>query len=141
MISRYLLITLLIAGVSTAAVSFVFPLKSGGSMGAPVFLAAYYGVNADAGWWVTLAILETLFSIATPPVPAGNISGLSVIMAQLLIPSEGLVIGAALVMIMDFMCTGGRVFLLHLEMLLQADSLDLIDREVLEKETAGTGIG
>lgn len=39
------------------------------------------------------------------------------------------------------MCTGGRVFLLHLEMLLQADSLDLIDREVLEKETAGTGIG
>ena len=102
----------------------------------PAFLAECYGVNADAGWWATLAILAALISIATPPVPAGNISGISIIMAQLLIPAEGLAIGAALVMIMDFMCTGSRVFLLHLEMLLQADSLDLIDREVLKRETA-----
>ena len=103
---------------------------------ATAFLAECYGVNADAGWWVTLAILGTLFAIATPPVPAGNISGLSVMMAQLLIPAEGLAIGAALVMLMDFLCTGTRVILLHLELLLQADSLDLLNREVLQKEAS-----
>ena len=42
--------------------------------------------------------------------------------------------GAAVTVLMDFICTGARVTTLHLEMLLQANRLDLLDRETLRKK-------
>ena len=97
------------------------------------FIAECYGVHADIAWWITMWIVCSLLSLATPPVAGGNISCLSVLFAQMHIPAEGLALAVALGMFMDFICTGTRIPALHMELILQADRLDLIDREILRK--------
>ena len=95
------------------------------------FMAECYGIHADIAWWVTMWIVCSLLAIATPPVAGGNISCLSVMMIQLHIPAEGLALGVALAMFLDFICTGARIPILHMELALQADHMGLIDPEVL----------
>ena len=72
--------------------------------------------------------------MATPPVMGGGIACLSILMLQLSIPQEGLAVGITLSMFLDFICTGARVMILHLEVALQADKLGLMDREVLVRK-------
>ena len=99
-----------------------------------LYLAEYYGVSADVTWWVVLWLTCTLLIMATPPVSGGGIACMSILLAYLGIPEEGLAMGAAVTVLMDFICTGARVTTLHLEMLLQANRLDLLDRETLRKK-------
>ena len=98
---------------------------------AGAFVAECYGVHADLAWWVTLWIVCSLLGVSTPPVAGGSISCLSVMMAQLHIPAEGLAISVALAMFLDFICTGTRIPVLHMELILQADHLGLINTDVL----------
>ena len=51
--------------------------------------------------------------------------------SQLHIPDRGLAIGVALAMFLDFICTGTKIPILHMELALQADQMGLIDHEVL----------
>ena len=99
-----------------------------------LYLAEYYGVSADVTWWVVLWLTCTLLIMATPPVSGGGIACMSILLAYLGIPEEGLAMGAAVTVLMDFICTGARVTTLNLEMLLQANRLDLLDRETLRKK-------
>ena len=71
--------------------------------------------------------------MATPPVAGGVVSCLSILILQLNIPQEGLVIGTTLALLLDFITTSFRVMCLHFEVILQADRLDLLDREILRK--------
>lgn len=100
---------------------------------AGVFVAECYGVHVNMAWWITMWIVCSLLGISTPPVAGGNISCLSVMMAQLHIPAEGLAIGVALAMFLDFICTGTKIPVLHMELILQADHLGLINKDVLRK--------
>lgn len=101
---------------------------------AGAFAASRYGVSADIVWWITMWLVSSLLGMATPPVAGGFISCLAVLFTQLHIPAEGLAAGVALVMLMDFFCTGARVPVLHMELILQADKLGLLDRNILMKE-------
>ena len=98
------------------------------------FMAECYGVHADTTWWISMWVVCSLLSLATPPVAGGSISCMSVMMVQLHIPAEALAIGVALGMFLDFICTGTRIPLLHMELILQADHMGLIDYEVLRKK-------
>ena len=93
-----------------------------------------YGVKADAGWWIILWIVCTLFTMATPPVSGGAISCLSVLIIQMGIPQEAIAIGATATIFLDFLTTSSRIFMSHLETLLQADRLGLLNREILQKK-------
>lgn len=95
------------------------------------FMAESCGVQAGISWWITLGIVTLLLSISTPPVAGGMIPILSVMMAQLHIPSEALAIGVTLAMLLDFICTGVRLPILHMELALQAEQMDLLDYDVL----------
>ena len=100
-----------------------------------VFLAEHYGVEVNLAWWITLWLLSSLIAMATPPVPGGTISCLSIMMLQLHIPTEGLALAVTLSMFLDFLCTGVRIPILHMTMALQANRLGLIDHEILRKKT------
>jgi len=50
------------------------------------------------------------------------------------IPMEGLALAVTLATFMDFFCTACRVFLLQLEITLQADKLKLLNRKILEQK-------
>ena len=98
---------------------------------AGAFMAECYGLHVDIAWWITMWIVCSLLAISTPPVAGGNISCLSVMMLQLHIPAEGLALGVALAMFLDFLCTGTKIALLHMELSLQADHLGLLNYETL----------
>ena len=61
----------------------------------------------------------------------GVLSCLSILMLQLHIPQEALALGVTLLMLLDFPTTAMHIFTLHLEMILQADRLGLLDAETL----------
>lgn len=99
-----------------------------------VFIAECYGMQAGFAWWITLWIVCSLLGIASPPVAGGTISCLSVMLVQMNLPAEGLALGAALAMFLDFITTGTRIPLLHMELALQADSLGLLDHDILSSK-------
>ena len=117
-----------VGGILFAASVSLFYIMSG------AFLAEYYHVEANIAWWIILWLVCSLLAMATPPVAGGMVSCLSILLMQMNIPQEGMVIGATLTMIMDFYCTSIRVAVLHLEMLLQADRLGLLDLEILRSK-------
>ena len=99
------------------------------------FLAERSGVTADLSWWIILLLVSALLAIATPPVAGGVLSCLSILMLQLQIPQEALALGVTLLMLLDFPSTAVRILTLHLEMILQADRLGLLDVETLRAPT------
>ena len=55
----------------------------------------------------------------------------SILLTQLGIPAEGLLLATALNIIMDFIFAGFIIANLLVEMIIQADVLDMLDRETL----------
>ena len=64
----------------------------------------------------------------------GSISCLSVLIVQMGIPQEAVAIGATATIFLDFLTTSSRIFIAHLETLLQADRLGLLNREILQQK-------
>ncbi|MBQ1438917.1 MAG: hypothetical protein IIZ10_04440, partial [Solobacterium sp.] len=85
-------------------------------------------------WWITMWIASSLLSMSQPPVAGGVISCLSILLMQLSIPQEGLPAAVALAMLMDFFCTAARIFILHLEMSLQANNMHLINLDIFRQK-------
>ena len=84
-------------------------------------------------WWVTLWVLSAIMSMTTPPVSGGTISCLTIMLNQLGVPAEGLAIAVTLAMFLDFICTGTRIPILHMELMVQAERLGMLDYSVLQK--------
>lgn len=70
---------------------------------------------------------------ASPQVSGGVLVSLGIILAQLIIPAVGLAVAGTLALILDFFSTGSKIAGQHLEMILQADHLDMLDRNILRK--------
>ena len=110
-----------------SAYSIVFVLNA-------AFLAEHFGMQVNTAWWITLWIVASLLAMSVPPVAGGVISCLTVLTVQMKIPMEGLALAVTLATLMDFFCTACRVFLLQLEITLQADKLKLLNRKILEQK-------
>jgi Na+/H+-dicarboxylate symporter len=110
-----------------APFSFIFAIPS-------LYIASSYCMEVDLIWLVILGILSVLISMSIPPVPGTFLACLTIVFSQLKIPVEGISISATLGMLLDFVLTGGRVYLNQVELLLQAKSYDMLDMDVLKKE-------
>ena len=91
-------------------------------------------MHANTAWWITMWVPSSLRPMSQPPVAGGVISCLSILLMQLSIPQKGLPAAVALAMLMDFFCTASRIFILHLEMSLQADNMHLINLDIFRKK-------
>ena len=96
------------------------------------YLAEYYHMSVNIGWFVTAWVMCSLFSMTIPPVSGGMLVITGVLITQLNIPKEGLVVAGLLTMILDFVGTGVRLGLIHFELLLRADHLKMLDRTALD---------
>ena len=56
---------------------------------------------------------------------------LGILMTQLGIPSSGLAVAALLGIVTDFIETSSRIGIIHCEILLQANKLNMLDRNIL----------
>ena len=64
-------------------------------------------------------------------MPGVVLLSLGIIFTQLNIPSEGLAIAGTLALIMDFIICASKIVSHQFEMTVQADHLDMIDKEIL----------
>lgn len=98
------------------------------------YLAEVYDVEVNLSWFIMAGILAAVLSIAIPPTPGAMLTCYGILMAQLGIPAEGLLLAATLDVVLDFFMTGIDILTLELELVCQADSLHMLDREVLRRE-------
>lgn len=95
------------------------------------YLAEYHSVSVNIGWFVNMWILCSVMSLAAPPVSGGMLAVLGILMAQLGIPNAGLAVAALLGIVTDFISTSAKIGIIHCEMTLQADKLNMINRKTL----------
>ena len=96
------------------------------------YMAEYYCVPVNIGWFITAWIMCSVLSIAAPPVSGGMLVVTGMLMTQLGIPVEGLAVAGLLSLLTDFICTGTIAGLSHCELLINAGDLDMLDKEKLE---------
>lgn len=132
-------------GISGRIVHFAVPLgqvifKTGGAIGFFVLalgLAEFYGVAMPLSWVVTGVLTAGLLAIAAPPVPGGSLTCYTVLLAQLGIPDEAIGLAVAGNVLLDFFMTSCGISCLQSELMLSANKLGMLDRELLEKEKKG----
>lgn len=129
-------------GVSERLAGFALPVGSTMYMPGSVcaflltafYLAEAYQVQVDYAWFIMAAITCTMMAIALPPVPGAGIGCYSIMLTQLGIPAEGLVAAATLDVFFDFIAVAMDNTMLQLELVLQADAMELLNHELLERE-------
>ncbi len=97
------------------------------------YMAEYYSVPVNIGWFITAWIMCSVLSISAPPVSGGMLVVTGMLMTQLGIPLEGLAVAGLLSLLTDFLCTGTISGLSHCELLINADDLNMLDKEKLKK--------
>ena len=97
------------------------------------YLAEFYKTDVSLVWFITAGFICFIVCYASPQVSGGTLICLGVILGQLGIPMEGLAIAGTLALILDFFGTGAKVAAQHMEMIIQAGHLDMVDVEELRK--------
>lgn len=102
------------------------------------YLAESFGVPVDPNWFVNAGIISLIVSLASPPVSGGTQICLNVMMATLALPTEGLAVASTLALVFDFISTGSYIAMRHMEMVIQAGHLKMLDTDVLRSKNAET---
>ena len=97
------------------------------------YLAEFYHTDVSLVWFITAGFICFIVCYASPQVSGGILICLGVILGQLGIPMEGLAIAGTIALILDFFGTGAKVAGQHMEMIIQAGHLDMVDVEELRK--------
>ena len=101
--------------------------------GMAMSFAETYGMEITVPWIIIGSVTSLLVSFAVPPVPGGAMMGFTVVFTQLGIPMEVMGIALAVNAITDFPCTACNVSGWQLTLIDVADSLDMLDKEILHK--------
>ena len=78
-------------------------------------MADIFDLQVSISWFIMAWLTATLLSIAVPPIPGAAMTIYSILFAQLSIPTEALLLAAAMDVVTDFWDTGFNVLLLNLE--------------------------
>ena len=129
-------------GIDKKLVEFGIPI--GQVLFKPGFAALLFGVGigfAESSnipitlpWLVISFITTLLISFAIPPVPGGAMMVFTIVFTQLGIPMEVMGVAIAINAVADFPLTACNVSSWQLTMIDVADSLSMLDQEVLRKE-------
>ena len=110
------------------------PISAIGTLIFTVYAAAIYGVKVDAFWIASAVILAVMLFVATPPVPGANLLAYVVFFSALKIPKEALMDAMIFDILFGIFAGAGNQFLLQFELISQAKSIGLLDKEKLKKE-------
>lgn len=96
-----------------------------------MYMAVCYQVEINLSWLLIAVVITSILAIATPPIPGGGHTCYTVMFLQLGIPEEALALTMTLDLIFDFISTAASQTFLQAELILQADKLGFIKKEVL----------
>ena len=104
----------------------------------PLFIFASFsmqiwesGIKTLASLWKPIVLCAAVCAVLL--VTGGTMACVGILIKQLGLPGEVMAIAGLLSLVLDFIATGFSLGLRHLELLLQADHLDMLDYEVLRK--------
>jgi len=95
--------------------------------------AEIFGVTVSASWLVSAFAMSAILSIATPPIPGGQLASYTVLFAQLAIPDAGIALVLAIGILLDFLETPTDLVGGHSMLILAANKFRMIDLETFRK--------
>ena len=98
-------------------------------------MARYYAVEISIVWLLVALFMCVPLAIAAPPVPGGAMAGYTLLFHQLNIPEDALVVTMAIDIALDFISIAGTVLLVMLELILQAERQNALDKAVLRQDS------
>ncbi len=97
-----------------------------------MYAAHAYGVRVTPLWYIMAIFLTVALQAATPPVAGVGLLSYAVIISKLGIPSEALTVAMVADILFGFAVAAVDQAMLQLELILEADRLDLLNRDVLK---------
>ncbi len=98
-----------------------------------VYVAGRYGVTVSSIWYVMALFLTVALQMASPPVAGVDLLAYAVIFSRLGIPADALTIAMIADILFNFAACAVNQATLQLELVLEADRLELLDRDILRK--------
>ena len=102
--------------------------------GMEITFATSCNIPITVPWLIIAFVSNLLVAFAVPPIPGGMLMGLTIVFNQLGIPMEMMALALAINAITDFPGSAINVSGWQLTMIDVADSLDMLDKDVLRKE-------
>lgn len=106
-----------------------------------IFAAAtFYGamndghVLVDLSWMISLFIMCVLFGIAAPPIVGGYAAILGVMFTNFAIDSALIGVIVPLIIVFDYICTGIKVGIMQLDIILEANRLGMVSDNGLDRD-------
>ena len=97
-------------------------------------MAQIYEIEIGIPWIIIGMLVSTLLTIAVPPIPGGATMLFGIIFSQMGIPTEAMVFAVTCNTFYDFLMTAVNSSVGMLEYVLQADKLNMLDKEVLRNK-------
>lgn len=96
-----------------------------------LFFTKQYGLDISVSWIFFALFVVTVLTVALPPIPGGALACYTILFLQLGIPADAL--GAVMVLdvFADFTSTGFDTVFRQCELVLTADKVSLLDKEML----------
>ena len=107
------------------------PINIIGAIIFTVFAAAKTGVVISTGWMITAIILIVVMFAAAPPVPGASLLTYMMLLVKLSIPSSTLIAAMVFDILFGIFAGAGNQALLQLDLIMQAESIGLLDKERL----------
>lgn len=111
------------------------PINVIGTLVFTISAASVFHVELSFAWLLAALVLAVVLFVATPPVPGANLLGYVVLFLQLGIPEAALVDAMVFDLIFGVFASAGNQTLLAMELLLQADKIGLVNKDILSDQT------
>ncbi|MGM9958510.1 MAG: dicarboxylate/amino acid:cation symporter [Erysipelotrichaceae bacterium] len=95
-------------------------------------LSEYYEISITPQFIIMTVLVVGLLSMASPPIPGGALSVITVLFAQLSIPAEAIALAVAVNVVLDFFMTSSGLACLQVQVTLVADSVGVLDKKRLQ---------
>jgi Na+/H+-dicarboxylate symporter len=112
------------------------PVSAIGTLMFTIYIAVKDGLVLSIGWIVVAVVLSVALCVATPPVPGASLLSYIVIFQELGIPQEALIDAMIFDILFGIFSGAANQMLLQLDLILQADKIGLLKKDVLRKEEA-----
>lgn len=94
-------------------------------------VAQMYNIEITVPWLLILNILCFIFGVAAIPVSGCGVPYITILCSQLSLPPEGITMMAGLIIIVEFIGTGVNLTSLQMQLMLEAQKENLLDRNKL----------
>ena len=116
------------------------PASMAGMMAFVIYAAVRGGIPITPLWMLTAIVFALILLVAAPPIPGVNLLSYIVIMGQLGIDNSYIIAAMIFDIIFNMFASAANQTMLQLDLVLQADRVGLLNREVLRSDTeAGAG--